>query len=363
MPLFLPENITKEDHFSSSLPGFQTAWDSTSLGLIKECPRKYYYSSVLGLRHNRTKDSFQPNPHLKFGILYHRGHEHYEKAKAAGMPHEEALTTSLQAVLSEAGQWEIEIYSDDNGAPFSHYSGTYDKEEALTQALDLYPEAEYVARWLPFEASDDLKTTYILMQALVFYYEHYRNDPAKTLILADGSPALELSFNFPIPSDLTRADEPILMCGHLDRVVEFLEKIWVVDYKTSKTTMSTKYFNGYSPGNQMSLYTFGSQIVLGEPASGVMIDGVQVAKGFARFARGFAPRSRANLSEWFEDFNTWLKIAYRFAEEGNWPQNDTACSKFAGCQFRNICANSPAARERYIRSDFHQEYWRPLEAR
>ena len=32
----------KNSSFSTEIPNLQLAWDSTSLGLLKECPRKYY---------------------------------------------------------------------------------------------------------------------------------------------------------------------------------------------------------------------------------------------------------------------------------------------------------------------------------
>lgn len=43
----------------------QYAWDSTSLGWLKECPRKYQYHMLEGW--SGRGESI----HLEFGILYH----------------------------------------------------------------------------------------------------------------------------------------------------------------------------------------------------------------------------------------------------------------------------------------------------
>jgi hypothetical protein len=41
--------------------GRQWAWSSTTLGLAKECKRKYYYAQILGYRNVGN------NPHIIFG--------------------------------------------------------------------------------------------------------------------------------------------------------------------------------------------------------------------------------------------------------------------------------------------------------
>ena len=58
---------------SPFLPGtkIQFAWDSTSLGLIKTCPRLYQYTMIDGWGHRGE------SIHLKFGIEYHHALEFY----------------------------------------------------------------------------------------------------------------------------------------------------------------------------------------------------------------------------------------------------------------------------------------------
>ena len=61
--------------FSTRLPGFQLAIDSTSLGEFKLCPRRYYYSILRGLGPRGG------SVHLTFGIWMHTAREKYEVAK------------------------------------------------------------------------------------------------------------------------------------------------------------------------------------------------------------------------------------------------------------------------------------------
>jgi hypothetical protein len=58
----------------------QFAWDSTSLGYLKECPRKYYYTMIEGWRGRGE------SVHLRFGQEYHAALEHYDRAPGRRLP-------------------------------------------------------------------------------------------------------------------------------------------------------------------------------------------------------------------------------------------------------------------------------------
>ena len=46
----------------------------------------------------------------------------------------------------------------------------------------------------PMEFEDTIKTRFTLLRSVVWYLEQFENDPCETVILADGRPAVELSF-------------------------------------------------------------------------------------------------------------------------------------------------------------------------
>jgi hypothetical protein len=301
----------------------QFAWDSTSLGLLKECARKYYYTIVEGWR------SRGESVHLEFGSVYHKALELYDHARAQGDSHDEALLVAVRHALRAT--W---------------------------------------AEGKPRDWGHNLKTRATLIRSIIWYLEQFMDDPAKTVILADGRPAVELSFRFAMerwPGDArgfsNAGNQPYLLCGHLDRVVEFAGGYYVMDRKTTGTTLGGYYFDGFNPDNQMSLYSLAGRVVYNTPVRGVIIDAAQVAVGFTRFGRGFSYRTEDQLHEWLRDANYWIAQAETHAYAEYWPMNDKACHNYGGCPFRKVCGVTPHVRQQFLESDFVRRRWNPLEVR
>lgn len=298
----------------------QFAWDSTSLGYLKTCPRLYYYHMIEGWQ---SKDE---SIHLRFGIELHTALQSYDILRAEGATHNDALHQITRDLLIRTADYPS-VSPDDK------------------------PSIRY-------------KTRAALTRTVIWYLEHYKDDAAQTHILSDGKAAVELSFRFEL--DYTPEDQtvPYVLCGHLDRVVRFQDELFVMDYKTTTTTPGSYYFAQYEPHNQMSLYTLATQIVLDAPVRGVIINAIQILAEDSRFVRGFTYRTADQLNEWQTDLQNWLTLAQHYAETDYWPQNDTACDKFGGCRFRNICSKSPGVRKQFLKSEFTQgEPWNPLRVR
>ncbi len=68
----------------------QVAWDSTSIGYLKECPRKYQYMMVLG------RQPREESIHLTFGLHYHKALEIYDHARSSGLDHSDAQLRAVQ---------------------------------------------------------------------------------------------------------------------------------------------------------------------------------------------------------------------------------------------------------------------------
>ena len=297
----------------------QFAWDSTSLGWFKSCPRLYYYHQIRGFT------SRGMSPHLVFGIHYHSALEHYDRERATGASHDDAEIAVLHKLLTDTFGWE----SDHN-----------------------------------------LKNRLNLIRSVIWYLEEFREDKAETIILANGKPAVELSFKLPL-------DDGNIICGHLDRVVNFLDGQYVMDRKTSTSTLSNYYFDRYEPDNQMSLYTFAAQIIYKAPVKGVIIDAAQVAVGFTAFSRGMTYRTPGQLEEWLDATKQYIASAQDMAEEYDhlretkgeavalraFPMNDKSCQMYGSCVFRGICSKDPGVRENFLESNFEVRRWNPLEER
>jgi hypothetical protein len=287
--------------------GYQFAWDSTSLRTFKECPRKYQYSILEG---------FAPRAesvHLTFGIFYHKAMECYHHLRAQDFSHDDSLHMVVRRMLEDTFGWT---------------------------------------------SDDKYKNRPNLIRTIVWYLDQFgEKDQAKTAILANGKPAVELSFRFELP------DPAFIYCGHMDRIAEFQGKYYVFDYKTTKNTMYDDFFAKFNPDNQMTGYTLGGKITFHLPVEGVVIDGAQVAVGFSRFQRGFTLRSEDQLDEWLDTTNYFVKLAKSYAVQGFWPMNEAACHNYGGCPFRPVCAKPARQRDVWLKADYVGRLWDPLQIR
>lgn len=292
----------------------QFAYDATSLSALKRCPRLYQYSIIEGWR------SKKQSLHLIFGGVYHAALELYDKLTLAeGLASEPALLQVVAFALRET--WI-------DGAPWN--------------------------------SEDTSKNRETLIRSIIWYLDQFGTaDPAQTVVLANGKVAVELSFS--MESDIIAPNgEPYLLCGHLDRIVNFAGFTYVMDRKTTGSTLGSYYFDNYHPDNQMSLYSIAAQTIFNSPVKGVLIDAAQIAVGFTRFERGVTYRSRDQLDEWLHDTEVTIRLAEGYASQHYYPMNDTACFN---CAFRRICSLAPAVRQTYLESDFVKRHWNPLEPR
>lgn len=304
--------------------GVQYAWDSVSLGLLKTCPRKYQLSILQNWQPKRRSH------HLDFGIYYHSAIEYYLKLMAKPDPdrpalHERSVRSAVRKAMIDSQFYEPGLDSK-TGQPKTD------------------------------------KTRQNLIRSLVWYFDHYGlSDPCSPIILANGKPAVELSFRFDIGNDL-------MLAGHLDEIVQYGDDRYVLDHKTTSATITGAskqyYFKNYNPDNQMSLYALGSAVAFGTPTRGIIIDAAQVAVNFTAFARDFTHRTPRQLEEFLNGVYSFRRLAELYHRTGFWPMNETACGNYGGCAFRDICARDPAVRDRFLRTEFTQDKpWNPLEPR
>lgn len=321
--------------------GLQYVWDSTSLKLADECMQKYYYKMIEGW------DNPRKSHHLRFGIHYATALEHFHKHLADGMPRNEAVAAVVYEALCDT--WDRPVCEICKG------DGTTDEEQGgTTTCLECGGKGVLGQPWT---SGDPNKNRENLIRSIIWYLDHFEEDPVSTVILADGKPAVEHSFTLPV-------DNGIYFAGHLDRLGEYSSKNYVTDNKTTGATLSSYYFNQFSPDMQMSMYTFAGKAIFGIPVSGVIIDAAQIAVGFTRFERGFTFRTEAQLNEWYDDTMYLIETARRLTAENHFPKKLTSCGNYGGCEFRAVCARSPEVRKNFLEADFKQGWvWDPLQRR
>ena len=324
-----------EEAQSPFLPGtnIQVAWDSTSLGWLKVCPRLYYYQMVEGWSTN------EESVHLRFGQEYHHALQDYDISRAGGIKHNDAVHDTVRELLNRTGD---------------------------------------------FDPDHKVKTRNSLVRTVIWYLDQFQKEQTHTHILADGKPAVELSFRFELdwgPASAMKQfpdgesnGPPYILSGHLDRVVNMNDDLFVMDRKTTTSTPGSWFFSQFEPDNQMSLYSFAGQIVLGTPVRGVIIDAAQVLEDESRFGRGFTYRTPAQTAEWLADLRYWLTLAEQYAVSNYWPMNDKSCGHYRsekdgkiGCPFRGICGKDPSVRETFLKTQFTklapEDRWNPIKPR
>lgn len=304
--------------------GVQWAWDATSLELAMTCQRKYYYNMILGVRAKGK------SVHLIFGGLYATALENFYKYRALGQD----IPTATRKVVHEAliESWEHDRDEQGNRLPDTGH---------------------------PVHFDDTKKTRPNLIRTIVWYIEQFAEeteDGIKTYHLQNGEPAVELSFAIEVSDDL-------VLCGHLDRVVDFGGHLYVMDQKTTGGTVGTYFFDQFALSNQMSLYSWAGQSILSAPIRGVIIDAAQIAVNFTRFERGITARSKDRLEEWFDTAHYVIDQTRRNTDEGHFPMNTTACGNYGGCEFRTLCSRSPSVRENFLKSDYADHNWDPIQRR
>lgn len=287
--------------------GAQYAWDATSLTLLKECPRKYYYVMVANWQPKRKSH------HLYFGQYLHSALETYDRLLADGADRETAIRGAIRRAITDSAGYEP-----------GERKGTPDKR----------------------------KTRENLIRCLVWYFEKYNPDPCRTIRLANGAPAVELSFRFD-------AGLGILLTGHLDRVAEFGDGVYVMDRKSTSSTVTGAsahyFFSGFNPDTQMTHYTLAGKVAYELPVRGVIIDAIQIGVETIEYGRDITHRSAAALDEYLENTYRWVSLAREFTAEDYWPMNESSCGNYGGCPFRSICALAPSNRERFLSTTFTQE--------
>lgn len=326
----LPTDPTPPD--SPFLPDttLQYAWDSVSLSNAMACWRRYYYNIILGLQPKGPSRAIA----LEFGIAFHLGLEFFHKKRAEGMGYDDATHAAIYDLTREA---------------------TY-------QGL---PTGEEVEDERPDDADDGItyrnskvRTRYHLLRALVWYFEHYRDDPAETLILSNNKPAVEVSFRLPIPVEVEGVE--VLLCGHIDRAVNYAGSLYVADYKTSKS-LSRQFFADFELSHQLTGYTLAGQAIFEKPVNGAIIDGIALQVGAAQFGRKVITKTSGQIDEYLETVQNTVDEAARHHAAGDYPMNTSACYF---CQYKELCSKPPEFRNNYISMQFNKKSaWNPLDNR
>jgi hypothetical protein len=303
--------------FSHEVPGRQLVLDSTSVRAMFHCPRRYYYELILGLR------TPQKSRDLEFGLAYQHALVEYEYGRSCGDTHDDAVRGALKAGL------------------------THGKDLPLDPKAD-GPDSRPISK---------RKDTLAL--AIVTYCDQFGiNDPIQTIQLANGKPAVELTFRFGSGIGFDDGEE-VEFSGHLDRAASSGpdSPVYIVDNKTTGKSINSDYVLQYTPDPQISHYYIGGKVAFNFQVSGILIDACQVLANAVDLKRFPVGRTASQISEYYQNVEALVHAYDGYRARRYWPMNESACHI---CPFRRgLCSHDPGVRGLHAKHDFVRRVWDP----
>lgn len=293
-------------------PKFPELIDSTMTNDYSSCPTLFNLARIYGLSPKGG------SVHLIAGGAFAKGCEVARKAfYQEGKSHEDAVADAVIAA------WE-------------HYG-------------DFEPEEKY-----------QTKSAERVAYALVEYFEEYpfESDKLQPYIRADGSPAIEFEFSFPLETKHPKTGNPLLYGGRLDMVGVYLDNLWATDEKTT-TRLGPQWLKSFDLRGQMIGYCYAAQL-FDLPVNGFIIRGISFLKNYYDHAEVISPISQYLIDDWRESLEAKAQDMVRDWERNYFYKSfGEACNAYGGCQFKNLCTKQNW--QDWWQSYFDINYWNPLE--
>lgn len=213
--------------------------------------------------------------------------------------------------------------------------------------------------------ADSPKSLGRMADALLFYYEHYPldRDPAIPHIFADGKRGIEFSFAEPVDFKHPVTGEPLIYCGRLDAIADFMNGLYMVDEKTTKSLGPT-WGSQWHLRSQFTAYAWGckrSKI----DVQGTIVRGISILKTKYDHQQAITYRPDWQVDRWYEELIHHLsdmQVAWERLQEGkrvNFYYNlDSGCSTYGTCVFTDVCRSKDP--KPWLRANFEQRVWDPL---
>lgn len=303
--------------------------NSSSLGLIKKCARKSFYSLHEGYLSRQTA------PALVFGTAYHKALEVFRSHPRS----ERELPQDLfeQSVLIGQGQEP----TSDNYA---------------YQTLKAFVQAAEPLKVLP---DTDKRSISAGVWSLCHYMQAYWNDQY-VIHKVDGVPFCEQPFEFTFYED---KQLQIALHGQVDFILknEVTEEILPGDYKTT-SIMGVDFMSRLKPNHQYTFYLLAAQKVFGLTTDKFLIEGIQVKPkpltargGPPTFIRQITTRTEEDMLEFRDVILDAVNNYLRWEASGAWPLGDVdACAMYGSCQYLDVCASPSVLRQNILESKFEK---------
>lgn len=310
--------------------------DYSAISTLAECPQKYDY------RYNHRLEKFEPSAPLHSGQVMAEA-LHY--LHTDGKDQWRALKAYKQLASKDLLQSGLQIAVDDVirshwGSFTAQGKHSYLSAQHLIDTLHWYMMERDPDQVLPLEESGIV----LAEKATVFDWPVQRPDSSIDIQRVGGKP-----------------DIPAIVAGQRA----------IVDWKCSTQYINIWWAKKFSViGHQLRIYMSMLRHAYGIKTECAYVDGIHIGKnankGPSYWNTVKSVRSQllgpfnfteSQLSETWDWINTWGKARELFEQEGNFPQNEGACTNYGGCEFSSLCGMSPAVRKARMLQEFKQ--WTP----
>ena len=277
-----------------------------------QCPRKAYYSYVLGLQRIPQHDMNPKQQNtLDAGTLVHHG---------------------LETFYRTAGSFAIR------------------SQAAIQAILDRQAVGDLI---IPIEASTDTpRSLELIINTFAKYFQHYRHDSLRIVRDSTNQPLVEIDFTILIEDsdDLHRdSDFPLLFYGIIDGIYELKGKLYNVDHKsTGNISFASKIQARVS--TQHTSYIYAAQQLLQVELAGGITNIIGLFKNLEpekHFLRIPVTRSERSIEQWrYETIRKFRR--YQVSRETNtWDRETIACTMYGSvCPFLEPCFADSTEMER-----------------
>ncbi|MCK5644197.1 MAG: PD-(D/E)XK nuclease family protein [Gammaproteobacteria bacterium] len=229
--------------------------------------------------------------------------------------------------------------------------------DALVQGV-LAAWTEYGA----FEPGDKYvaKSAERVAYALVEYFTEYppTTDKIQPYYRADGKPAIEFEFSFPLETLHPETGNPLLYGGRFDMVGEYLSSLWVVDEKTA-TRLGPQWLRSFTLRGQLLGYVYAAKS-FGLPVNGFIVRGLSFLRDYYGHAEVVEVVPEYRLEQWREQIEIDAARMVKSYQDGrfSWALGE-ACNAYGGCPFKSLCDKQHW--QEWWQQYFEIDYWNPLD--
>lgn len=331
--------------------------DYSTLAKFQACKELARLGSVRGYRLDRQ------DPKLAFGHAIHAGWAAYYDALAGGFH-------------DTSGHWH-QFTSLDNPTPLVR------AQAAFLRDLHVNDDGSTA---LPVTLESDERRSIERGLALLDAYIHrWRNEPYTNILRLDGSPLVEVGFQFP----LARYQEyDIIHVGYIDRIMLNAATERPVNFEGKTTTRAiSQKKKEVKPNHQITTYYKPANDITAKLGLPEVVETMwdimfisdrapNTAKGLTDrfwnygidttkdFDRTTTTRSHTDLTEFLFDAEQWaLEYAkYVLSDIPRWPRTAPGpCHNYGGCVFRERCSLNiePEREASYMSTNFKVDKWEP----